>query len=117
MGYSCEWERQAGEKRGAGHTGCRVQCVWLCVYFDNNIVVRPMDAVTVTRMRPFSKICVRDAGRAPIYISVNHMNPIWVSGVPQGSILGLFCFLLLSGKLPLKTADRQAHNATQRVAL
>ena len=30
---------------------------------------------------------------------LNHMNPIWASGVPQGSILGVVCFLLLSGKL------------------
>ena len=44
-------------------------------------------------------------------------NPIWASGVPLGSILDLFCFLLLKGKLPLKIVDRQAHNATQRVAL
>ena len=40
------------------------------------------------------------------------MNPIWASGVPQGSILDLFCFLLLKGKLPLKIVDRQAHNAS-----
>ena len=51
------------------------------------------------------------------HYQINHMNPIWVSRVPQGSILGLFCFLLLSGKLLLKIADRQAPNAMQRVAL
>ena len=54
-------------------------CVFLnvgCIYFDNNIIVRPKDAVTMTWMRPFSKICVRDAGRVPSYISVLVKNVI-----------------------------------------
>ena len=43
------------------------------------------------------------------------LKPIWVSGVPQVLILGLFCSLLLSGKLLQKIADRQAHNVTRRI--
>ena len=29
---------------------------------------------------------------------INQMNPIWASGVPQGSILDLFCFTVIEGK-------------------
>ena len=41
-------------------------------------------------------------------------NPLWVSGVPQGSLLVSFLFSVIVEKASLKTADRQAHNATQR---
>ena len=73
----------------------------------------------ILNMRPNSWMCQSPGfhQNTLIYCDYIHMNPIWVSAVPQGSIIDIFCFLLLSGKLLLKIADRQAHNATQRVAL
>ena len=48
-----------------------------------------------------------------------HLNPIWIPGVPRGSILVnfLFSFRLLSRKLLLKIVDWQAHNVIRCVAL
>ena len=56
------------------------------------------------------KSCHR-AYRSAISV-VYHLNPIWVCGVPQGSILVYFlvCFLIAWGKLLLTVADRQAHS-------
>ena len=45
------------------------------------------------------------------------MHPIWVSGVPQGSIQVSFQFAVIVGKLLLRIADQQAHKVVSHCEL
>ena len=83
---------------------------------SNALQISSLSGGNLVRLKPsFSPFKSKDGKSSRS--AVGMLNPIWASGVPQGSILVLFCFLLLKGKLLLKIVDRQAHNATLCVAL